>query len=192
MTQNKKIAVTGAIGSGKTAFCNILREMGYPVFSCDEISNELWENADYLEGLARLFPACVEDGKPQKKLLARLVFSDRSALEKLNSYAHPRIMELLLKRMRNCRVAIAEVPLLFEGGFEGLFDEVVIVSRNREARAKSIASRDGLSESEIAARMGAQKDLSSICGEKYIVAENNGTLEDLEESALRIVRRLGI
>ena len=40
-----KIAVTGGIGSGKSAVCRILKERGYPVFSCDEINRTL---RDYL------------------------------------------------------------------------------------------------------------------------------------------------
>lgn len=192
MMQNKTIAVTGGIGSGKTEFCKILQSLGYAVFSCDKISDGLWEDADYLAGLAEIFPQCSKNGRPQKKLISDLVFSDKEALEKLNSYAHPRIMKILLDRMRAYHVAIAEVPLLFEGGYENLFDAVVIVTREEKARLIGAALRDGLCEAEIAAKMRAQKDLSSLEKGKYIVAENDGTLDELRNKAKQILQRLGI
>ena len=40
--KQSKIAVTGGLGSGKSAVCQILKDLGYPVFSCDEINRELW------------------------------------------------------------------------------------------------------------------------------------------------------
>lgn len=192
MTQNKLIAVTGGIGSGKTSFCDTLRELGYPVFSCDEISHELWQDANYLAGLAARFPQCTEGGIVQKELLSALVFSDEDALRNLNEYAHPRIMETLLSRMRAHPVAIAEVPLLFEGGFEDLFGIVVIVTRERGARLDAVARRDGLTEGEIEARMRAQTERAAPKGEKFIVVENDGTLAELRQKAAQLVRRLGI
>ena len=58
-----KFAVTGGIGSGKSAVCNMLKKRGFPVFSCDRINRALLEDAEYLKGLAALFPACFRKGK---------------------------------------------------------------------------------------------------------------------------------
>ena len=111
-----KIAVTGGIGSGKSTVCRILQEQGYPVFSCDEINRALWQEKDYLDGLRTRFPSCFTDGKPDKKALSALVFSDRKALERLNAYAHPRIYARLKEQMESVgRDCFAEVPLLFYG-----------------------------------------------------------------------------
>ncbi len=192
MTQSKKIAVTGGIGSGKTEFCNILKKFGYPVFSCDEISHALWKDEAYLSGLAELFPTCVVDGTVQKSRVSALVFSDKAALEKLNAYAHPRIMQKLLDEMQADPVSVAEVPLLFEGGFERLFDAVVIVKREEETRIKSAARRDHLAEEEIRARVRAQNPHEEKEGGKFIVVENNGSIGELFLAAERVIKKLGI
>ena len=60
MKQNKKIAVTGGIGSGKTLFCNILKEMGCAVFSCDKIYGELIKDEEFLSLLQVFFPECFQ------------------------------------------------------------------------------------------------------------------------------------
>ena len=50
MKQNNiKIAVTGGIGSGKSAVANIIKEQGYAVFSCDEIYNELLRDEAFIK-----------------------------------------------------------------------------------------------------------------------------------------------
>ena len=192
MTQNKKIAVTGGIGSGKTQFCAIVRDLGYPVFSCDEISDELWKDEGYLAGLSERFPACVEGGALRKDLLSKLVFSDEAALKELNAYAHPRIMGALLERMEACKIAFAEVPLLFEGGYEKLFDGVVVVTREEDARMRAVAARDGLTDGEIRARMRAQRPSSAEVGRKCVLVRNDGSLGELRQEAIEALRKLGI
>ena len=79
----KRIAITGGIGSGKSLVCKLLVESGEICFSCDEISKKLWLEEEYLLGLSNLFPSACIDGKIDKKLLSALVFSDVSALKKI-------------------------------------------------------------------------------------------------------------
>ena len=98
MTQSKKIAVTGGIGSGKSYICELIAKRGYPVFSCDEINRALWSDEAYRKELADRFPACTVGGVIDKTLLAKAVFSDEAALRALNEIAHPRIMRLLCRR----------------------------------------------------------------------------------------------
>ena len=119
----KKIAITGGIGSGKSTVLHIFGEMGYPIFSCDEIYREIIDTAEYVKKIEMTFPRCVVDGKVDRKLLASTVFGNGEALEKLNAIAHPLIMQRLLEEMKNCtsEKVFAEVPLLFEGNYEALF-----------------------------------------------------------------------
>ncbi len=184
MTQNKKIAVTGGIGSGKSEFCRILKHKGYPVFSCDEISDELWQSEDYTAGLKELFPAC-----KTKREIATFVFRNEAALARLNAYAHPRIMEELLRRMEG-EICFAEVPLLFEGGYESLFDGVIALIRPAEARIAAVQARDGLGREEIVARMQKQFDPAALAQKNCILIENDGDLTTLAQKADEAIARI--
>lgn len=190
MTQSKKIAVTGGIGSGKTEFCSILNKMGFPVFSCDEIYAELLLDKDYLSALERKFPTCFTDGILNKERLARTVFSDKKARKELDALAHPRIMSELLRRMEEHPLSFAEVPLLFEGGFEGLFDHVVVIVREKENRIAAIGKRDGLSREQILARMNAQCSEEFRKRKQTTVIENNGTAEELARQAELFLKKI--
>lgn len=186
MTLNKKIALTGGIGSGKSTAGELLREMGYPVFSCDEIYAELSNEKDFLDLLASRFPDCVTCGKLDRKKLSETVFSDEAALHALNALSHPLIYARLLKYMDKFPLSFAEVPLLFESGRESDFDEVFVVVREKSARIASIKARSGLSETEILARMAKQYDYSSL-PEFCKVIENNGTRSDLREKLQKMI-----
>ena len=98
MMKNKtKIGVTGGIGSGKSQAIAYLKEKGYPVFSCDEINATLFSDAEYIEKLRLLFPECILNGKIDKKLLARTIFSSDEKRKQLNDVAHPLILSKLFE-----------------------------------------------------------------------------------------------
>lgn len=190
MKPNKKIAVTGGIGSGKTLFCNILKSMGFEVFSCDEIYGELLEENEYLSLLQKRFPDCFFGGKLDKKLLAERVFASREERSALEELAHPLIMERLLKKMAGHEFAFAEVPLLFEGGYESLFDYVVALVRGKEARIKAVIERSGLTETEILNRMVNQFDPALLSDKNCLIIENDGSEEDLKEKVQELLLQI--
>lgn len=192
MKQSKKFAVTGGIGSGKSALINILKELGYPVFSCDEIYAELRREEGYLEKLSKEFDECVKDGHFDFTLLSRLVFSSKEARDRLNALSHPLIMERLLKSMEGHEVAFAEVPLLFEGGYETLFDDVIAVVRREDERIAAVCRRDRLSKEEVRSRIAAQTDERTYRAKGAYIVVNDGSLIHLKKKAEDLLKALGL
>lgn len=190
MKQSKKIAVTGGIGSGKSLLSNILKEMGFAVYSCDEIYAEIIEEESYLSLLRDRFPQCFLKGKLDKKLLSAVIFSDPAERRVLEELAHPLIMERLLKKMEGNEVAFAEVPLLFEGGYEGLFDCVVALVRPKEERIRAVIERSGLSEMEIIERMNSQFDPAQLKTKNCLIVENDGSQEQLKKKAEELLSQI--
>lgn len=159
----KKIAITGGIGSGKSFVLRYIADLGYPTFSCDEIYKDIIDTEEYVNKIATVFPTCVENQILDRKKLSNIVFGDEKKLKILNSIAHPLIMRELLGKMSACPQSkvFAEVPLLFEGNFEVLFDEVILVKRSLQERIEAIKIRDKLSSPEIYARIQNQVDYDS-------------------------------
>ena len=191
MMQNKKFAVTGGIGSGKSTVLRLLEEMGYPVFSCDDISHKLWTEEAYRKMLSDAFPSCLTGGEIDKQKLSALVFSDENARKKLESLSHPRIMHELLAAMEIFPVSFAEVPLLFEGGYETLFDGVLVVIRKQENRITSVLKRDRTTREEVEKRILAQCS-DAERGKGGVVLENNGSVEDLGKNLKVALKSLGL
>lgn len=190
----KKIALTGGIGSGKSTVLTFLSERGFPTFSCDEIYKEIILTPTYIQKISKIFPGCVEGGKINRKILAQTVFTNPENLARLNAIVHPLIMDVLFNKMNACKkeIVFAEVPLLFEGNYEGLFDGVLVVLRDKEQRIQSIIQRDGLDREEALRRIAMQFDYDNPQNRfencNAILIYNNGNLEDLKSkiSALNI------
>lgn len=177
-------AITGGIGSGKSTVANMIAEYGFPVFSCDEIYKEIIHDKNYIREIEKVFPNAVQNGQIDRDILAKTVFSNEQALKTLNSISHPLIMNELMSRMNKVddMFAFAEVPLLFEGGFEDLFDNVIIVMRDKDKRIEALKKRNNFSDEEIERRFNNQIDYSLLKGnknEKYLFIENNSTVEEL-------------
>ena len=184
----KKIAITGGIGSGKSTVIKILKEKGFPVFSCDAIYKELFTTQEYVNKVSTIFPNVVVDGKIDKKLLSGLVFKDKYKLALLNSIAHPSIMNRLFDCMAECEgdVVFAEVPLLFEIDAEVFFEEIWVISRDKDDRIRAVQNRDGASKPDVESKIAAQIDYSSTIGQeklknkKVFIIENNSTIDALK------------
>ena len=190
----KNIAITGGIGSGKSTVLNFLKQLGFSVFSCDAIYSELLSEKEYVSNLASIFPEVVIKDKIDKKRLASIVFSDKCAREQLNKLAHPLVMERLLRRMKeeNSEIVFAEVPLLFEGNFEYLFDEVWVIRREVDERIKSVCIE--ISPNNVKARIESQIDYEDesfqkrIKNNKICLIENKGDLQTLKREVEKRIK----
>lgn len=192
MTQSKKIiAVTGGIGSGKSTACKILKEWGYPVFSCDDVYSELLEDKKFINLLESRFGKITDkDGKLNRAALSAIVFSDEGARKKLDELSHPPIMEELFKKARNAKsnMVFCEVPLLFENGYEKLFDGVIVINRNLAERVKAVTERSGLTKEQVIERINAQYDYTKVKNNKKIkIVENNGNITSLQSTMRDII-----
>lgn len=195
---SKKIAITGGIGSGKSTVSNILRDKGYPVYSCDEIYTEISNSKTYINEIEKAFPIVVQQGKIDKKCLAEIIFTNEQERMRLNRIAHPLVMKTLLARMNKNKseIIFAEVPLLLEGNFQNLFDNTIVVLRNREDRIRSICIRDGISFEKAVERLNAQFDYDDIQSKNQlqkkgaIFIENKGDLSALKNTVDVALKRL--
>lgn len=192
MTQNKiKIAITGGIGSGKTTVSEIIEGEGFPVFSCDKIYRDLFEKENFIKKIANEYDGVVRsDGSVDRRKLSNIVFNDEIALKKLNEITHPAIMDEALFLMNNEKISFCEVPLLFESGFETLFDEVIIVLRNESERIKFVSKRDKISQEEVKLRIKHQINYDNYDFAKYYVIHNDGDFDDLRNAVLSVLEKI--
>ena len=147
MSRPLAVAITGAIGAGKSTALASFRRHGAATVSSDEIVHHLLRNDP---GVKR---ALVErlgdeilgaDGLPDRERIALRVFKDRDALDFLEELLHPLVSreyvawrDQLAQLPNPPKVCVTEVPLLYEVGAETRFDRVVVVtapSKLREAR----------------------------------------------------------
>ncbi|MBO6262770.1 MAG: dephospho-CoA kinase [Clostridia bacterium] len=195
--QSKLIAVTGGIGSGKSTVTKIIKRLGYAVFDLDKIYSDILKNPVFLQKLCEeigILPKC-ENGEYvlDRERVSKLVFSDKKALLKLNSFTHPKIMEELSLRIKseNLEIAFCEVPLLFESGLEKYFNKIIVVMRSLEDRIAAVSNRDGKTSEQIKKIMENQFDYTNFSpDDNTIIIENNGDKFELEEKVSSIIKKI--
>lgn len=191
----KKIGITGGIGSGKSTVVAYLRKKGYTVFSCDEIYHEIMRSHAYIKQIKNVFPDVVENGKINRQRLAEIVFSNPEKRQQLNDISHPMIMDKLqfdIKTIQN-DVVFVEVPLLFEGNYEYLFDEIIVVVRALNERISSVCQRDGITVEQAQNRINAQMNYDDVSylsksNKKILMLYNQGKKECLQNGIDEILK----
>lgn len=194
MKQNNfKVAITGGICSGKSTVCKIIKESGYPVFSCDEIYAELLQSSNFCKQISDgLGGGYFNDGELDKDKLKMEVFSDGEKLQTLNSLTHPAIMQKLLQSADKKSAAFCEVPLLFENGYERLFDGVIVVLREKSKRIAALVNRDKISEKDALLRINSQFNYDKFDFAEYYVIHNDKNLADLKQKTQQILQKIQI
>lgn len=182
-----KVAVTGGIGAGKSEFMRAVKELGIRTYSADEINAELLRDKRYIEKLSATFPLAVKDGKVDKFALREEVFSDEKKRKTLNALAHPEIRRKIEEITGD---AVIEVPLLFESGMTDLFDRVIVVTADEDARINRVVSTRNISKDLAKNIIKNQATDDERIKRADYVAINDGTRKDLYEQAKNIIKRI--
>ena len=104
-----------------------------------------------------------EDGSLNRQALGDLVFGDPAQKRALEGILHPLVQRNMLRMLDEAdqgeaKVALLDVPLLFETGMDALCDEVWVMSARREIQIQRIMARDGLNQQQAEARVDSQMD----------------------------------
>jgi dephospho-CoA kinase len=188
--------VTGGIGSGKTEVLKIIKELGFNVISCDELTHELYQLRSVKKRIKQIFPSAVK-GKlflnVDKAEISKQAFSDEKKYSMLTSFLTELVFTTALKKAKKNRaVTFIEVPLLFEMKKQDFFDGVLIVKRDKNLRIESVKMRSKLSQEEIEKRINRQVDYDSLDTTKYIVISNDSDVNNLKEKVKNTLHALNL
>ncbi len=158
------IGITGGSGSGKTSVCTALKAMGYTIIDADKVAREIVEPGQpALEKLVDAFgkEILLADGTLNRKVLAKLAFSETEKLAVLNKVTHQYITETIQERIKCCVTenCVIDAPLLYESGLNALCDVIVGITARRDVRFERIQNRDSLTDAEANRRLDAQNSI---------------------------------
>ena len=171
------IGLTGSLAMGKSTVAAMLREAGAPVFDSDEAVHLLYRGADAAE-IEQAFPGVTIDGVVDRGRLAEKVLNDPAALARLEAIVHPKVAaarDQFLQRAAQAgrRVAVADIPLLFESSAEKSVDLVVVVSAPESVQKARALSREGMTEKRFAAIVAKQMPDSEKRRRAHFVIETD-------------------
>ena len=162
-TGMKTFGLTGGAGMGKSTSAEILRARGIPVVDTDELARRFVQPGEpALAEIQNVFGRKIiaPDGHLRRDELARIVFSDPAAREKLEAIMHPRIRAAWLAQVETWRgenhpLAVVVIPLLFETKAEPCFDKIICVACSAVSQHERLRAR-GWNDEQIRQRLAAQ------------------------------------
>lgn len=185
------IGITGGIATGKTAFCDCLREIlpDADFFNADEAARTLVDVPEVRKEIRRAFGPGVFSvaGDLNRDRLRTIVFADATKRRLLERILHPRIRRQWRAEARRHRNSpdffIADIPLLYEAGGENLCDRVVVVACSYKVQLARLAQRMSLKEAEAEQMIKSQMPLEEKTRRADHVVWNNSDRAMLADQA---------
>jgi dephospho-CoA kinase len=154
------IGLTGSLGMGKSTVARFFAEQGVPVHDADAVVHRLYEG-EAAAAIEAAFPGVTSGGKVDRNRLAALVLDDPAALKKLEAIVHPLVQAaeralLAQARARGEKLAVLDIPLLFETGSDQRVDAVVVASAPAELQQSRVLARPDMTMEKLEAILGKQ------------------------------------
>jgi dephospho-CoA kinase len=185
------VGLTGGLGAGKSEALRLLGELGAATLSTDAVVHELLQTDEVRDRIVeRLGPDVLRAGTLDRSAIAASVFGDDDARAWLEGVLWPRVGERVAAwrtEVGDDRVAVVEVPLLFESGMENVFDRTIAVVADEAVREQRAAVRGHAS---VAERAGRQLPQSEKAERADYTVRNDGSLTELRESLSRLLAKL--
>jgi dephospho-CoA kinase len=186
------VGLTGGIGAGKTEALAAFQRAGAVTLATDQVVHELLR-ADELRTrlIERWGERVATAGEIDRGRVAEIVFERPEELEWLEAELHPLVADRVAAWRAglpsDAKLAVVEVPLLFEAGMDGVFDAVVCIvadDRKRDERttARGLAGLEG--------RGGRQLSQEEKAARATHVVSNDGTLANLDAKIAELAREL--
>lgn len=187
------LALSGLIGAGKSAVSSLLARYGARVIDLDAISHSIMrEGSEVANEVAAVFPEACSGGGLDRRALGRIVFGDKSALERLESITVPAIWrehERLCREYeaQGARWCVVDIPLLLGSRIENSSHLNLIVDAPLDARISRLVATRGYSEAEACARMANQPQREELEYLADVMLANDASYELLELKVERFV-----
>ncbi len=192
------VGLTGQTGAGKTHVSSVFAEKGFSVINADEISRVVVQKGKpCLSEICEFFGENVlnNDGTLNRPCLAKIVFTDKSKLELLNSIIYPYITAEILQTIRNLyddgkRLILLDAPTLFESRADDFCELIISVVSKDNLRLERIMKRDNISREAAVNRMNSQHEEEFFKANSDFIIKNNYDLDNLYDVSKEVADKI--
>ena len=137
-----KIGILGDIGSGKSY---VAKSFGYPVFNADyEVAKLYKKNKKIFLKLKKILPKNIKSFPIEKKEITEAILQKKGNLKKIIKVVHAEIrkkMNFFLKKNKNKKFVVLDVPLFLENKLNKKGDILIFVDSDKKDVFKKIIKR---------------------------------------------------
>lgn len=193
----KVLGLTGGIATGKSTAVSLFKKLdaNVVIFCADESVAELYNSTAVLDALCNVVgdTRVVKNGELNRPWLRERLFNDDELREQIQNFIHPLVRKDCLDKLEIARrnestsSFIADVPLLFEGGFDFGQDANLVVAVSRETQVQRLIMRSGFDDTTVQAILEAQLPISHKEKCADVVFWNEGPVCVLEAQIQRFI-----
>ncbi len=188
------VGLTGSIAMGKSTVAAMFAELGVPAFDADEAVRDFYagEGAKSIEAT---FPGVLVEGRIDRDRLGAHVLGDASALKQLEGLVHPAVAKARVQFLERAaaegrRLAIVDVPLLFETGGELDVDLVVVVSVPEHVQRARALKRKGMTEAKLEAVRSRQAPDAEKRRRAHFIIDTRGSCDSTRAAVAQFTRAI--
>ena len=185
-----KIGILGDIGSGKSY---VAQNFGYPVFNADyEVAKLYQKNRKIFNKLKKILPKYIFSFPMEKKEISNAILANKNNLDKIIKIVHFEIkkkMNLFLKKYKNSKIVILDIPLLLENKIKN--DILVYVQSKRSSILKRLKKRKNFNQKLLKKFKAIQLPISYKKKKSQFIIKNNFTKKSVNDGIKSILKEIG-
>ncbi len=186
-----KIGILGDIGSGKSY---VAKCFNYPVFNADkEVSNLYKKNKKIFIKLKKALPNHYLSFPIEKRVISEAILAKKSNLKKIIQIVHHEIkikMNLFIKKNKNKKIVILDIPLLLENKINKKNDVLIFVQSKKSDILKRLKKRVNYNPKIIKKFRNIQLPLDLKKKKSDFIIKNNFTRKSIEFSIKNILKKI--
>ena len=188
------LGLTGSIGMGKSTAAAWLRSKGIGVFDADSEVHKLYAGPA-VPLIEAAFPGATSGGKVDRAVLSAMLAADPEGFVRLEAIVHPlaRAAErafLLAEHARHAKLAVVEIPLLFETGANTLCDAVMVVSTDPATQHARVLGRAGMTADKLTTLLARQMSDAEKRARADFVVDTSGPVADTHAQIDKVLTQL--
>jgi dephospho-CoA kinase len=193
------VGLTGGIACGKSTVAQMLVHLGAHLIDFDKLAHEVQQPGKpaWKEIIVHFGKGILnQDQTIDRVKLAQIVFADKKELKALNNIVHPHVFNLWQKRLDKIKskeehaIVLSDIPLLFEGKTQNLFDLTILVLISPEEQICRLMARNSMSREEAQIRLKSQMPIDKKIKLADIVIENKDTQEKTRKTVAKVWQEL--
>ncbi len=200
----KIIGITGNSGSGKSYVSEFIKKyyleqnIKAEIIDADQVAKSMQNSeSEYMKSIIREFGEDIlEEGKLNRKKLAKIVFSNNQEKEKLDRITQKYVVANIKEQIKSYReqgmvIIVIDVPLLFESGLNQECTITIGVIAKKEKKLERICKRDNITVEEAELRLNSQPDDEYYRNNCDYIIENNTIENEITQKAIcNIIKKI--
>ena len=186
-----RIGILGDIGSGKSY---VAQNFGYPVFNADYEVAKLYQQNKYVFNKLKIkLPKYIHSFPIEKSEISNAILTNKNNLKKIVKIVHVEIRKKLnnfLKKNKNKKIVILDIPLLLENKINKRKDILVYVESKKPSILKNLKKRKNFNLKLFKKFKAIQLPLSYKKKNSNFIIKNNFTKKSVNDGIKSILREI--